>query len=532
MNKLFKHIKLLSLAVVIAFAGSSCKKEILDLKNPNDPGIESLETEEGIKRAALGIYEKFGLEYWWLALTHHEIMGDSYFASAGNFSWRWANQPTKIILSNGTILTPPQGADQATELRNRNERSFGDDNAFKHEWLAMYYVNNQANLLLDAASSPALSFSGNGDVKKKTIQAWAHWWKGFAYSRLGSIYISGIITDKTNETNANFVTNQQLIAEANKQFDAAAALLSSIPDEDDYEDIMTSIVPDFTQVGKGQIPTPEMWIRHINTYKARNLLVNKPVADMTTADWTAIKALATNGLRSTDNIFTMRSANVNDLVFITAWAPARALLAGWLYISERLVQDFKPGDARYTRNIIPYPPSPIVNRSGRGYQYGTRWSLKAIENGGDYVSTQAGLAEIPVGASYEENELMLAEANIKLGLIPIGLQHIDNVRTYQNAQLSPIASLALTPAAAYEELRKERRIGLLNKNVSFYDARRWGVVKPLAQGGGRSNAIVILTGGVADNATIDYNYLSYWDVPKNELDFNTPSSATVPVTGY
>ena len=67
--------------------------------------------------------------------------------------------------------------------------------------------------------------------------------------------------------------------------------------------------------------------------------------------------------------------------------------------------------------------------------------------------------------------------------------------------------------------------------MSFYDARRWGVLKPVSSGGGRAGAIVLLAGGVPNVATIDYNYLSYWDVPKNELDFNTPSNASVPIIG-
>jgi hypothetical protein len=28
---------------------------------------------------------------------------------------------------------------------------------------------------------------------------------------------------------------------------------------------------------------------------------------------------------------------------------------------------------------------------------------------------------------------------------------------------------------------------------------------------------------------MEYNYLDYWDVPQNELDFNTPGAASAPV---
>lgn len=526
-----KKIKYVLPVLFVLLTTQSCKKEILDISNPNDPGVESLQSEEGLKRAALGIYDKFGLNYWWLTLGYHNIMGDTHFISAGNFGWRWANQTTKITLSDGTVLTPPQGGSQAQELRSRNERSFGDDNAFLHEWLSCYYVNNQANLLLDAANSPELNLGADQDTKKKVIIAWAHWWKGFAYSRIGSMYVSGLINSETNKTSNNYVLRGAIIDEANRNFDLAIQTLQGLTASAAYTDFLGSIIPDFTQTGKGGVPTPEMWVRHMNTYKARNILVNKEVSAMTSTDWTTIKTLATNGLRQNDIIFTMRAANDNDLVSQTAWAPARLLLFGWEFVSERLVQDFKPGDARFTRNLRTGATGyPVVNRSGRGFQYGTRYSFVPIENGGDYASTLPGLAETPVACTYEENELMLAEANIKLNLIPLGLESIDRVRTYQNAQL-PALSPTLNATQAYEELRRERRIGLLKSGVSFYDARRWGVIKPVAQGGGRTGAIVLKTGGVPDVATIEYNYLGYWDIPKNELDFNAPSDPSVPVIG-
>jgi len=503
----------------------SCKKSSLDLTNPNEPGIPALQTEEGVKRAALGIYNKFGLEYWWLALAGHNIMGDATFISAGNFSWRWMNQTSKITLSNGTVFTPPQGGSQPDELRARNDRSYGNDNAFYNEWSALYLVNNQANLLLDATNDAALKLSGDPASKINTLKAWAYWWKGFAYSRIGSLYISGIITDVTNETNDQFVLNTQLIEEANKNFDLAAAALDAVTNDASYMDIISAVLPSFTLTGTGGDITKDMWKRQINTYKARNLLVNKKLKDMTAADWGSILTLTSNGIQSGDKIFTMRSAEVNDLVSGSAWSPWRLLSFGWEFLSERLVQDFKPGDERFTRNVT--TQSTVVNRSGRGYQYGTRWVLIDIADGGDWASLQYGLAEMPVAGSYEENALMRAEALIKTNEIDGGLALIDNVRDYQKSGLAHVSGTGLNADEAYEELRKERRIGLFLKNVAFYDARRWGVS---SKDGGRQNAVVIGPGGVADTkATIYYNYLDYWDIPNNELDFNTPGAGSAPV---
>lgn len=535
--------KIYLILVSIMLLTHACKKSSLELNNPNEPTPEVLTSEEGMKRAALGVYTHgvynpgtsdafFGYNYWWFALANHDIMGDSYTISAGNFSWRWVNQVSKITLSNGTVLTPPQGGSQATELRARNDRSYGDDNAFYHEWLAMYLMNNQANLILSGLNNPDLKFSGgDADVAAKiaTFKAWAYWWKGFTYSRIGSIYTSGIISDVFNTTNSNYVSHEVMIQEANKNFDLAIAQLNSINPSAiaSYEGILKAAIPSFTQIGKGGILSIDAWKNQMNTYKARNLLANKKVSAMTNADWTQVLNLSTNGIKQADKIFTMRSADVNDLVSITAWAPYR-LQIGWANVSERLIQDFKPGDQRYVRNVDG-PNAPYGNERNRGAQYATRWYLNEIADGGDYASTATGDAEIPVGCSYEENELMIAEANIYLNNIEAGLGHIDNVRTYQNSGLPAVKGNSLNRAQALEELRRERRIGLFLKNVSFYDARRWNVTAPASEGGGRSNAWVVVGNTLDPNAKIEYNYLDYWDVPKNEVDFNVPGTGSSPV---
>ncbi|HMO31603.1 MAG TPA: RagB/SusD family nutrient uptake outer membrane protein [Lacibacter sp.] len=504
---------------------TACKKSSLQLVNPNQPGESALQSEEGARRFALGIYNKPGLNYWWLALANHDIMGDSYYIPWGNFAWRWVNQVSTITTSTGTVITPPQGGSQQQELQTRNDRSFGDDNAFRHEWLGMYFVNNQANVLL--ANVDAITFTGNADIKKKALRAWAYWWKGFAYSRIGSMYVAGLINDQPNQFTSDFVSPARMIQEGNANFDKAIAELTGIADNSaDYLAIINGIIPDFTKVGRGGNITPSEFIRQINTYKARNILIAKKPADITSAEWTSIVTLCNNGLRQNDKILTARSNNENDFVSITGWAPWR-LLNGWFFVSERLVQDFKAGDARFTRNVAPLA-STIVNAAGRGFQYGTRFQLRDIGIGGDWASSTTGRAEIPIGTTYEENELMLAEAKIRTNDIPGGVGHINNVRTFQNAGLAALPG-TLTLAQALEELRSERRIGLFLKGVSFYDARRWGVIDPVSQGGGRTKAVVVLTGGGIDSATFNYNYMRYWDVPLNELDFNTPSSTSVPV---
>ena len=141
-----------------------------------------------------------------------------------------------------------------------------------------------------------------------------------------------------------------------------------------------------------------------------------------------------------------------------------------------------------------------------------------------------GAFEMYIAGSYEENELMKAEANIQTGNIALGLASVDNVRTYQGAGLAAVSGVVTDPALAYEELRKERRIALLFRDVAFYDARRWGVLDDVSVDGGRTKAVVLSTTGVlSTNATINYNFLDYWDVPDDEVSLNPPSATSAPV---
>ena len=128
-----------------------------------------------------------------------------------------------------------------------------------------------------------------------------------------------------------------------------------------------------------------------------------------------------------------------------------------------------------------------------------------------------------------------AEALIYTNQIEEGLKIVDAIRTAQGAGIAAVAGTGLTQAEAIQELRRERRVALFMRGTAFYDARRWGRTAPLAQGGGRTDAVVYLPASLNGGAdgpkacTLDYRYVDYFDVPQNELDFNPPSDISAPV---
>jgi starch-binding outer membrane protein, SusD/RagB family len=544
----------------LLLVSQACKDELAEVVNKNEPLEAALGTESGLIAFGKGGTYISGIGNYYASVDDqlgprtgknlgyltvqifglHEAMGDVIYVPWGNQSFRYADNPTDFTLDDGSLHTNPIGISQPYELRLRNDRAYGAANTFLMEWTQLYFMNNSMNLLLSKIDEA--SYAGDADTKKKTLRAWAYWWKGYAYSRIGSMYIAGVITNEPNSTNSDFVTNTEIIAEANANFDKAQTELESISDISTYSGVLGLIIPGYCQQGKGGIPSPDQWIRNLNTMRARNLLVNTRVKDMTAADWTTIQDLTDDGVRLTDPVFVVRttedfSRSVIDPNFGSVAAYSATEDGQTFYVSERLVQDFRPGDKRFDNNFE-LMESPIVFQRGRGLGFGTRYYL--VDGGKDmpgvftYVHTlEYGADDTYIAGSFEENELMRAEARIQLGDVSGGTSLIDAVRALQGAGLAPLG--ALSKDAALEELRAERRISLLFRGLAFYDARRLGIIDDKSKGGGRSNAVVLsnFTGSMVVNtdAFINYNYLSYFDVPMNELEFNSPALGSAPVVG-
>ncbi|SEP25813.1 RagB/SusD family nutrient uptake outer membrane protein [Mucilaginibacter sp. OK283] len=539
--KINKYIYAL-MTMAALFGASSCKKD-LDVKNPNSPTLEQTKTESGvISLASGGVYINgfvngdgwLGDSYFSLPIGFHELLADNVSAEAANQNINIVNVPDYVILDDGSKIS--NTSPQKSNLRINNTRDKQSQNMFYYEWTNMYAMNNACNQVLALVDN--LSFAGDAATRKSTIKAWAYWWKGFAYAKLGSVYYAGLVNNTVNGVNPVYVNSAALIAESNKDLDQAATLLSGISKTDDYKTVMAKLLPDFVQVGLGKVPTPAMFIHSINTLKARNILANKKLSDMTAADWSAILTLVNNGVNSGESVFTGRTNAANNNGFFSATGGTVASLASGLpssttfKISERLIQDFKTGDKRLSNN---FKVNEYFNQVG-GFTFSSRWQLLDAKQGSPnngaviLANTTNAAYELYIASTYEENELMKAEALINTGQIEQGLGSIDNVRAYQGAGLAKVAGAGLSLADAKEELRKERRVALVFRGTAFYDARRWGVTDDVAKGGGRKNAVVLTSGGVLNtHATINYNFLDYWDVPADEFVLNPPAAGSAPI---
>ena len=544
-----KKIKILSIFLLCLMLTISCSDK-LDVKNPNQPTIDAITNENNITSLALGFYAagyrgvKYGgFQGTFVTDVHafHEIMGDVIGIEAANLYVNQVGMPDVVTMDNGSnVPNPATPNTQLGLLRVVNINQSADQNPVYYEWGYMYALINACNAVL--ANADAIVYAGDQDSKKNTIKAWAYWWKGLAYSKIGSLYYAGIIVNDAYPAPIvhDYVSHDAIIAESNANLDKAATALAAVTVVADYNKMIGNLIPSTFKVGKGNAPSISSWTRSINTLKARNLLANKRTKDMTPADWNTILTLASAGLGAADNVFLAKSNDTGDFMAITGGNVPNIIAGGdpsavSYKISERFIQDMKPGDMRMTTNFVTAAGGKWIGNSDRGNIFNTRWRLINNTNAAGqslngvivWGNRTAGGSDVYLGPSYEENELMKAEANIYLGnLAPAGVS-IDLVRNLQGAGLGATAMPDV--ATAKEELRKERRIGLAFRALSYYDARRWGVIDPVSSGGGRSKAVVMDKAGVlSTNAIINYNFLDYWDVPDNEIKYNTPSGSSAP----
>ena len=543
------------LVLLPSFAVLSCKKE-LNVGNPNQPTIDqNVTTETGLIALTLGgVYSNgigngnlgwLGNSYASLPYAYSELLGDMLSAEAANQIVNIINIPDSYKLTPGGA-SEPNDAPMRTVIRTNNTRpsTAQGNNAFYYHWVANYSLNNACNTVLSLVD--AVSYTGNAAVKKSTISAFCYFWKGWAYANLGSQYYAALISDAPSTTNGDYKLHDDIIVESNANFKKALDILTAIPAGDaDYTSVLGKLIPSFTQVGNGGILTTDMWKRNINTMLARNILVNRlspfvnnnPSASVTgssmiaisAGDWTNILTLAADGIKKGDKVFTARSASVNGFMgagagSVSAQATGPSSPATFK-IGERFIQNFKLNDKRFTNNfgVLPYamiPPfSTRYNQidGGKGmadvYVYGNK-------NVGEYEAYLAG--------SYEENALMLAEANIRTGNIETGLGFIDDVRNYMGAGIPAVKGTGLDLPKALSELVRERRVALVYRGLSYFDSRRWGWIYDVSKGGGAYGQTVVEGTTVYTNATINYNFLDYWDVPADEFDFN-PASGNVAI---
>ncbi len=547
-----KNKTIIILLITFVLGGTIGCQDQLDVGNPNAPTIKSNAASEPglISLAQGGVYINgfsngdvwLGDSYFSLVYGYSELLGDIVGAQSANQLISTLSIPDYFILDDGTKMSNPTSSISLLRANNTRAQTGAGYNPTYYQWTNMYAMNNACNTVLSLIDG--ISFSGDASSRANTLKAWCYWWKGYAYASIGSMYYSGLIIDEVGKPSGEYVLHDDVIAKSNEYFSLAASTLDGITSIDDYQTVLSQLIPAFCQTGNGGVLSVDMWKRNINTMLARNILLNKlapfvnndlnasiaksSTSTMTASDWTNVLTYATNGIQQGDFVFTGRTVSKNG--FFTASTGSVAAMAtgtnasSSFKLSERFVQNFKADDKR----LLNFDMETTYEDD---LTFGTRYSLEdsTVSEAGvyDYGTKRVGEYELFIAGSYEENALMLAEANIRLGNVDDGLAYVDAVRDYMGAGVSAVANTGLDQTQAMVELVRERRVALAFRGISFYDYRRWGYTYDIANGGGSyGNTLYASDGTLYTDVTINYNFLDYWDVPADESVLN-PSTSTV-----
>jgi len=522
MKRYTQKILIIGLAVLF-FMPLACEQG-LDVTNPNDPTPEIVQTEEGLKRQALGIWVAppgfLGLPggggWAWFGWSLHEAMGDNIVMPWINFDWnRFFGNIELIEYSDGTAPWSPR--DQANPARSQAEwAGFVNDRqitagGYEVQWETAYSFNKEANRML-AALDEGIQFSSNAQQKEEAYRAWAHFWKGYAYALVGLFYDQGIISDDPLDTNNDFKTSAEMIAAAQAELDLALQTASS------YGAIANDVVPNFFPTNVNA----QSFIQNIYTLKARALLMSKRREDISTAEWTQIRDWANQGLMANDGAFLIESDESTYLTTVThRWRLATNI---WHRVSARVIQIMSENnDARLDRFQFDSGGGTFANRVTQP-QINSPWLTLPTS---PYAAQSPGTAPQFV-LSAEENMLMLAEAELGLGNPDVAAQWVNEVRNMPLQQ----AGLPDMTTATLQDIRNERKVALFGRALAFYDARRLGEIDARSEGGGIQDVWVYHIDGNGDlvldtDADIYFDFLDYYAIPDAESDFN-PSADVGP----
>lgn len=499
-----KYILLLLCLFMLPLA---CEDQ-LDVTNPNNPTPDIVLSEEGLKRQAVGIWDAPGGFWEWVSWSLLEAMGDNLVMPWVNFDWnRFFGNIELIEYSDGSADWSPRI--QASPSRSQAEWvSFINDRqitqgGFEAQWLTAYGFNTEANRILQALDE-GVALTGDVQAKEDAYRAWAHFWKGYAYSMVGLFYEQGVVNDDPTGTNNDFKSSAEMIAASQAELDLALQTAGS------FGIIARDVIP-------GIFPTnltSASFIQNIHTLKARNLLMSKRQEDISSAEWQQIKNWAEEGLMVNDGALLFDSDESTHLTSIThRWRLSTNI---WHRVSARVIQIMSENsDQRLNRFQFTTGGGSFANRVTQP-QINSPWLTLS---GSPYASSSPGTPQYILSA--EENMLMLAEAELGLGNPGPAAGWVNTVRAMPLQQ----AGLPDETTVTLQDIRNERKVALFGRAVAFYDARRFGEIDAKSEGGGifdvwvyhiDANGDLVLD----DNANIYFDFLPYYALPDAEADFN------------
>lgn len=454
-----KFSKIILSFFVITLLSVSCKKDLLDVQNGNDPDFKKVYSSgEDVANVASGLWSTVfaGLHRAGGMEAMLAVAADHVTCSWGNFGMR----------------------DLSYEPRNNawdNAPSYSNSGQTNYPYNQFYSAINTASLIIKAMDD---GLKINGGKDNDMIKAFARFNQGVAYGYLALMYDKTFIVDEK-------VTVEEKLESASDYKAVAAAAIK-------YLDEAIALSSGSFSIPAGWLGTPADYSsadfkRLCNTMAARILsYMPRNQAELNAVDWNKVKAYADAGITKDFSIL-MDGTNkwyfeAGDYLTFEGWGRVDMYVANML---DPVTQPNHWDDSA----AFPYPKestNPVDNRlktdfrympsndfqAARGYYHFSSYRYKRYDE--QYVQA---IGEKP-DVMKAENDMLRAEARI-YGASPdlAGAAAIINAGTrVTRGQMAPVAAVK---ADLIKAIHHERNVEMYTTGcgIQFFEMRKLNLLQ-------------------------------------------------------
>jgi len=449
----------LSSYILLLFFVISCKKNILDVENPNNPDFKKVYASGAdILNVTSGLYN----------IVYN---GEN---AAGGVKPMMATAADNVSCSYGNFGM----RDLSFEPRNNawdNSATYSNNVQTNYTYNQMYAAINTANLVIKAIDG-GVQISGGADNNK--VKAFARFIQGVAYGNLALIFDKSFIVDesKTVESKLSQASGYQLVADAAVKYLDEAILLSN-----------NAFVIPASWMGTGADYSNIEFKKLCNTMAARILAYTpRNKTQLAAVNWAKVKTYADAGITSDFSIvmdgavkwydeagdyLTYNGWGVTDMYVVNMMDPVTQP-AHWDDSASFPYppQSTNPSDKRLLSDFE-YVPSNWLSPA-RGYYHFSSYRSKRYDD--VYV---AAIGPKPV-VMLAENDMLRAEARLYSSTPDLGgaVSIINAGTRVTRGQMTPVAPVLNDLVKA---IHHERNVEMYTTGVGlqFYEMRKLNLLQ-------------------------------------------------------
>lgn len=456
MKSIKKHILLFCTSALLIV---SCKKDVLNVVNENDPDFVKVYAKgDDVETVASGLFTTIfrGEHYASGVEPMLAVAADNVTCSHGNFGmWHLSSEPRDLAWDNSP--------------------SYANTGQTKYTYDQMYSTISTANNVLKAILQQGVEI-GVGGVRNNRVIAISRFAQGIGYGNLAMVYDKAHVVDEektVEESIESAIPYQQVTAAAIAYLDEAIAIASA----------NTFTIPGAWFGGSADI-TSATFAKMANTAAARILAYTpRNATELAAVNWGKVKTYADNGITE-DWIIEMDGSS--------RWyfeAGDYLTYPGWGKTDMYVINLMDPAQPQHWENRadFPHPPastSPLDERlhtdfeftpsngfrPDRGYFNFSNYRFSRYDD--IYVNAIGPKAQVMKA----ENDMLRAEARAYLGELEDAADIINaGTRTTRGA-MPPVADVL---ADIVKAIHHERHVELYTTGmgIQFFEMRKLNLLQ-------------------------------------------------------